>query len=224
MVSVSFPDRSEPVLAEAAMARAILPCREAGLRLESMLLLDLSGGGVHWTGMGATNEMKKAQPADEDVGNERPFWQTKTLSEMTDSEWESLCDGCGLCCLNKLEDWDTGEVVWTSIRCQLLDDQTCRCKDYENRQATVPDCIRLTVKSVGEIGWLPPTCAYRLVRDGEDLYWWHYLVSGDRETVHQAGISARGRTVSEEGIDVEDYEDYLVTWPLEVGNGKAGNR
>lgn len=172
--------------------------------------------------MSATNEIKKVPLADDDVGNERPFWQTKTLAEMTDSEWESLCDGCGLCCLNKLEDWDTGEVVWTSIRCQLLDDHSCRCKDYENRQATVPDCIRLTVKSVGEISWLPPTCAYRLIRDGEDLYWWHYLVSGDPETVHQAGISARGRTVSEEGIEVEDYEDYLVTWPLEVG--KASNR
>jgi uncharacterized cysteine cluster protein YcgN (CxxCxxCC family) len=149
-----------------------------------------------------------------------PFWKTKTLAEMTDGEWESLCDGCGLCCLNKLEDWETGEIAWTSIRCVLLDGESCRCKDYENRQATVPDCIRLTVESVAEISWLPPTCGYRLVRDGHDLYWWHPLVSGDPDTVHQAGISARGRTVSEEGIDIEDYEDYLVTWPLEVGEGK----
>ena len=182
------------------------------------LLLDLWPGGVHLTGMSAKNEMRKVPPADEAAGD-LPFWRTKTLAEMTDGEWESLCDGCGLCCLNKLEDWDTGEVVWTSIRCQLLDDHSCRCKDYENRQATVPDCIRLTVKSVGEISWLPPTCAYRLVRDGEDLYWWHYLVSGDPETVHQAGISVRGRTVNEVGIDIDDYEDYLVTWPLEVGQG-----
>lgn len=166
--------------------------------------------------MNAKTEMKQDVVADI-ARDELPFWRTKTLAEMSDGEWESLCDGCGLCCLNKLEDWDTGEIVWTSIRCQLLDDHSCRCKDYENRQATVPDCIRLTVKSVSEISWLPPTCAYRLIRDGEDLYWWHPLVSGDPETVHQAGISARGRTVSEEGIDVEDFEDYLVTWPLEVG-------
>ena len=146
-----------------------------------------------------------------------PFWKTKTLVEMTDGEWESLCDGCGLCCLNKLEDWETGEIAWTSIRCQLLDGESCRCSDYDNRQATVPDCIRLTPQSVEEISWLPPTCGYRLIRDGEDLYWWHPLVSGDPDTVHQAGISARGRTVPEEGIAVEDYEDYLVTWPVEVG-------
>ncbi|MCJ8148188.1 MULTISPECIES: YcgN family cysteine cluster protein [Shinella] len=146
-----------------------------------------------------------------------PFWKTKTLAEMNDAEWESLCDGCGLCCLNKLEDWETGEIVWTSIRCTLLDGESCRCSDYENRQATVPDCIRLTVESVSEIPWLPPTCGYRLVRDGLDLYWWHPLVSGDPDTVHQAGISARGRTISEDGIDIDDYEDYLVTWPLEVG-------
>ena len=148
---------------------------------------------------------------------EQPFWKTKTLVEMTDGEWESLCDGCGLCCLNKLEDWETGEIAWTSIRCQLLDGESCRCSDYDNRQATVPDCIRLTPQSVEEISWLPPTCGYRLIRDGEDLYWWHPLVSGDPDTVHQAGISARGRTVPEEGIAVEDYEDYLVTWPVEVG-------
>jgi uncharacterized cysteine cluster protein YcgN (CxxCxxCC family) len=146
-----------------------------------------------------------------------PFWKTKTLAEMNDAEWESLCDGCGLCCLNKLEDWETGEIVWTSVRCTLLDGESCRCSDYENRQATVPDCIRLTVESVSEISWLPPTCGYRLVRDGLDLYWWHPLVSGDPDTVHQAGISARGRTISEDGIDIDDYEDYLVTWPLEVG-------
>jgi uncharacterized cysteine cluster protein YcgN (CxxCxxCC family) len=146
-----------------------------------------------------------------------PFWKTKTLAQMNDAEWESLCDGCGLCCLNKLEDWETGEIVWTSIRCTLLDGENCRCSDYENRQATVPDCIRLTVESVSEIPWLPPTCGYRLVRDGLDLYWWHPLVSGDPDTVHQAGISARGRTISEDGIDIDDYEDYLVTWPLEVG-------
>jgi uncharacterized protein len=146
-----------------------------------------------------------------------PFWKTKSLAEMNDTEWESLCDGCGLCCLNKLEDWDTGEIAWTKIHCQLLDGHTCRCKDYENRQKTVPDCIRLTLEEVNTITWLPPTCGYRLVRDGEDLKWWHPLVSGNPETVHEAGISARGQTVSEIGISVEDYEDYLVDWPTKRG-------
>ncbi|MGG2476271.1 YcgN family cysteine cluster protein [Rhizobium sp. BR5] len=155
--------------------------------------------------------------------NDAPFWKTKSLEEMTGEEWESLCDGCGLCCLNKLEDWDTGEVVFTSVRCQLLDGESCRCSDYENRRATVPDCIQLDLKKVYEIGWLPPTCAYALVRDGKDLYWWHYLVSGDVNTVHQAGISARGRTVSELDVDVDDFEDYVVDWPLTVGE-RAGEK
>lgn len=149
--------------------------------------------------------------------NEIPYWKRKTLAEMTAEEWEGLCDGCGICCLNKLEDWDTGEVAFTSVACRLLDAHSCRCKDYENRQATVPDCIRLTLDEVETISWLPPTCAYRLISEGEDLYWWHYLVSGDRETVHQAGVSVRGRTVSEEVVPVEDFEDYIVDWPLRVG-------
>ncbi len=143
-----------------------------------------------------------------------PFWKTKSLAEMSNTEWESLCDGCGLCCLNKLEDWETGEIAWTAIRCRLLDSETCQCIDYENRQATVPDCIQLTVEEVNEITWLPPTCAYGLVRDGKDLHWWHPLVSGSPDTVHEAGISVRGMTVNEEGIDVEEYEDYIVDWPV----------
>ncbi|MGE7367979.1 YcgN family cysteine cluster protein [Neorhizobium sp. NPDC001467] len=145
------------------------------------------------------------------------FWKTKQLEELSPVEWESLCDGCGLCCLNKLEDWDTGAVAFTSVACRLLDGSTCRCRDYPNRQAIVPDCIQLTAQEVREIGWLPPTCGYRLVRDGEDLKWWHPLISGDRETVHVAGISARGRTVSETEVDVDDFEDYLVDWPMHVG-------
>ena len=156
-------------------------------------------------------------PKKEFVMEDAPFWKTKPLSKMNPAEWESLCDGCGLCCLNKLEDWDTGEVAFTSVACKLLDGDSCRCKDYPHRQAIVPDCIQLTPKTVEDIGWLPPTCGYRLVRDGEDLYWWHPLVSGDPDTVHAAGISARGRTVSEEDVDVADLEDYLVDWPLTVG-------
>ncbi|NBN78483.1 YcgN family cysteine cluster protein [Microvirga tunisiensis] len=145
-----------------------------------------------------------------------PYWRVKTLEEMTDQEWEALCDGCARCCLNKLEDWDTGAIVWTDVACALLDGDSCRCRDYPNRAQTVPDCIQLTPAEVRTLTWLPPTCAYRLVRDGEDLYWWHPLVSGDPETVHAAGVSVRGRTVSEAGMEVEDYENHVVDWPMRV--------
>ncbi len=139
---------------------------------------------------------------------------------MTAREWESLCDGCGRCCLNKLEDWDTGEIHWTEIACRLLDDETCRCTDYANRRTKVPDCLKLTPTLVERLSWLPPTCAYRLIDEGRDLYWWHPLVSGDPDTVHYAGISVRGRTISEEGLTIDDYEDHLVDWPEEdMGDG-----
>lgn len=145
-----------------------------------------------------------------------PFWKTTKLTEMSSEQWESLCDGCGKCCLNKLEDWDTGEIYWTNIGCELLDCHKARCMDYENRFAKVPDCIQLSPEKIESLGWLPPTCAYRLVAEGQDLYWWHPLVSGDRETVHQAGISIRGRAKPDTGISPEDYEDHLVDWPLEI--------
>ena len=141
---------------------------------------------------------------------DQPFWKTKTLAEMSNAEWESLCDGCGLCCLNKLEDWDTGEVVFTSVACKLLDGDSCRCSDYENRQQTVPDCIQLTLQGLREIKWLPPSCAYRLVRDGEDLYWWHPLISGDPETVHQAGISVKSFAMSEARVKEENFMRYII--------------
>ncbi|MEF2072635.1 YcgN family cysteine cluster protein [Consotaella aegiceratis] len=149
-----------------------------------------------------------------DFGN-KPFWQEKPLEEMTPQEWESLCDGCARCCLNKLEDWDTGEIAWTQVRCRLLDDGTCRCSNYENRQAIVPECLPLDPETVRNIEWLPPTCGYRLIAEGRDLYWWHPLVSGDPDTVHAAGISVRGRTVSEEGMELEEFEDHLADWPGE---------
>jgi hypothetical protein len=142
-----------------------------------------------------------------------PFWRTKTLDELSEAEWESLCDGCGRCCLNKLEDYDTGEIVWTDVACRLLDEGTCRCTDYPGRQAKVPDCIRLTPANVRTLSWLPPTCAYRLVAEGHDLYWWHPLVSGDAETVHQAGVSVRGRTVTEADWPVETMDARIVAWP-----------
>ncbi len=161
---------------------------------------------------------------------EQPFWKQKTLNEMTNAEWESICDGCGLCCLNKLEEWDSGDIYFTSIRCKLLDSESCQCSSYPNRWDFVPDCVQLTKQNVDEIPWLPPTCGYRLLNEGRDLYWWHPLVSGDRETVHIAGISARGRTIDETGIDVDNYEDYVVDWPLTVGDDapktpdEVGNR
>ena len=140
-------------------------------------------------------------------GEPAPFWRAKSLEALNGEEWEALCDGCGRCCLNKLEDWDTGAIAWTNVACRLFDDGTCRCGDYENRQATVPDCVGLDPQTVRSIGWLPPSCAYRLVAEGRDLYWWHHLVSGDRETVHQAGVSVQGRTISETGMELEDFED-----------------
>jgi len=145
-----------------------------------------------------------------------PFWRAKALEDMTDAEWESLCDGCGRCCLNKLEDWDTGEIAWTDIACKLLDRDACRCSDYENRRRHVPDCIRLDPETVRTLTWLPPSCAYRLVAEGRPLYWWHHLVSGDRETVHQAGISVRGRTVSELDWTLEQFVERIVKWPAKV--------
>ena len=139
----------------------------------------------------------------------QPFWITKTLEEMTPQEWESLCDGCGKCCLAKLEDDDNGDIYWTSVGCRLLDGHSCRCRDYDNRFASVPDCVRLTPEKVRTIPWLPRTCAYRLVAEGSDLYWWHHLVSGSFETVHEAGVSIRGRLTASED-DLPEPDDYFA--------------
>jgi len=156
--------------------------------------------------------MKRARKTP---GEGEPFWRTKTLDDLTPREWESLCDGCGRCCLNKLEYEETGEIEWTDLACELLDGESCRCRDYKHRHEKVPGCIALTPKSVRKLNWLPPTCGYRLVAEGRDLYWWHPLVSGDPETVHHAGISVRGRTESEVGMTIEDFEDHIVEWPAE---------
>lgn len=149
-----------------------------------------------------------------------PFWRSKSLAEMTEAEWESLCDGCGRCCLNKLEDWDTGEIWWTNVACRFFDEESCRCTDYANRHENVPDCIALTAENVPELSWLPPSCGYRLIAEGRDLYWWHPLVSGDRQSVHDAGISTRGQTLSEEHIPEAELEDYIVEWPGKIPGKK----
>jgi uncharacterized protein len=151
------------------------------------------------------------------MADDVPYWRRKRLAEMTDAEWESLCDGCGRCCLVKLEDEDTGGIFFTNVGCRLLDTDSCRCGDYQNRSAVVDDCVRLTATVVGEIGWLPPTCAYRLIDEGKDLYWWHPLVSGDADTVHQAGISVRGRVPDlEDTVPGAALEERIVDWPLRI--------
>jgi hypothetical protein len=136
------------------------------------------------------------------------FWETKTLAELDRGQWEALCDGCGKCCLHKLEDDETGELYPTNVACKLLDRRTAQCKDYKNRRTYVPDCVRLTNDNVATTDWLPSTCAYRLRANGEKLPDWHYLVCGDREAVHRAGESTRGWTVSED--DAGDLEFHLV--------------
>ena len=140
-----------------------------------------------------------------------PFWKTKTLAEMTREEWESLCDGCGRCCLHKVRYEGTGELAFTNVACRLLDLDTARCSDYANRRRKVPDCVHLTPKDLEEIDWLPPSCGYRLVAEGKDLAWWHPLVSGDPATVHSAGVSIRGRALSEKRAGM--LEHHLADWP-----------
>lgn len=142
-----------------------------------------------------------------------PFWKRKTLEEMTRKEWESLCDGCAKCCLVKLEDEDTLEISFTSSVCKLLDCDSCRCKDYPNRSKHVPDCVQLTPEVIYEVSWMPPSCAYRLIAEGKDLPSWHPLVSGETESVHRAGMSVRGKVISEEEVDFDDICDYIVDWP-----------
>lgn len=137
-----------------------------------------------------------------------PFWETKTLAEMSEAEWESLCDGCGQCCLYKLEDADTGEYALTDVACRYLDHDTCRCSDYANRQRNVPDCVKVKPDNIAGLRWMPETCAYRVLAEGRELEWWHPLVSGDPETVHTSGISVRGKAIDEDRVD--DLEDHVV--------------
>lgn len=142
--------------------------------------------------------------------NDKPFWMRKPLEKMTPAEWEALCDGCARCCLLKLEDEDTREVYYTSVVCRLLDTDTCRCKDYNHRMQEVPTCVMLSPERVRRFKWLPKTCAYRLLAEGKNLPGWHPLVSGNPQTVHWAGISVRDRIISEEEIDIQKLEDYII--------------
>ncbi len=153
---------------------------------------------------------RESPKTTEPSSTELPFWRRKTLAEMSDAEWESLCDGCGQCCKVKLENASTGEVVDTDVACRLLDLQTCRCVDYPNRQKQVPGCLRLTPQLVKSLYWLPETCGYRRVQAGKDLPEWHHLRCGDREAVHREGISVRGTVFSES--DFEDLDQVLADW------------
>ncbi len=140
------------------------------------------------------------------------FWKNYALDELTQNEWEALCDGCGLCCLIKLEDEETREVAYTKVACKLLDCSTARCSDYPNRLNFVPDCIQLSPSKLDELHWLPPSCAYKRLNEGKSLPRWHYLNTGTRDTVQKAKKSAAGRCISETEINQDDIEDYIVRW------------
>jgi len=138
------------------------------------------------------------------------FWRHKTLAEMDSDEWEALCDGCAKCCLYRLEEEETGRMVFTNVRCRLLDPHSCRCSDYANRQAKVPDCVAISLRTLANPGWLPRTCAYRLLAEGRDLPEWHPLLTGSERSVVQSGHSARGRTIHEDKAG--PLEHHLVDW------------
>ena len=142
----------------------------------------------------------------------RDYWREVPLADMTPYQWEQLCDGCGKCCLQKLEDEDTGEVYYTSLSCQLLDTHSARCTDYSHRLSRVPDCLNLSPDNLASVDWLPVTCAYRLLAEGQDLPEWHPLITGDPESVHRAGISVRGRVQPETTVPEEDWEEHVIHW------------
>ena len=145
------------------------------------------------------------------------FWEGRTLEDFSRSEWESLCDGCGRCCLVKLEEEDTGEIFFTDVGCRLLDAKTARCADYGHRSRRVKDCIRLEPESARSLSWLPPTCAYRLVAEGKDLPDWHPLVSGRAESVVEAGVSVIGRVHAlEDELSIDEQIERVVSWPGKI--------
>jgi len=145
-----------------------------------------------------------------------PFWTTIPLDAMNDEQWESLCDGCGKCCLIRLEDEDTGDIYLTDVACKLFDGATCRCMDYPNRKAKVPDCVKVTPEAARELSWLPKTCAYRLLAEGKPLFDWHPLISGDPETVKTAGMSVCDQTISELKVKVRNLPRRIRAWPGEA--------
>ncbi len=139
-----------------------------------------------------------------------PFWRTKSLTEMNREEWESLCDGCGKCCLEKLQDAETGQVYYTNVACDLLDIEACRCTSYAERLTVASHCLCLTPADLDRYFWLPMTCAYRLLHEGKALLWWHPLISGDPETVHAAGVSIRDKVIGARHVHPDDLEAYIL--------------
>lgn len=140
------------------------------------------------------------------------FWENYSLEQMTQAEWEAVCDGCGLCCLVKLEDEDTGEVCYTKVSCKLLDCETAACSDYPNRMLHVPDCIQLSYESLQKINWLPSSCGYRRLNEGKKLPTWHHLNTGSRLSVREARKSAAGRCISELEVNEDEIDEYVVRW------------
>lgn len=140
------------------------------------------------------------------------WWNSKPLEELNQQQWELLCDGCAKCCLHKLEDVDSEEVFYTKVRCRYLDEETCRCSDYANRSILVPNCIQLSADKLDQLGWLPSTCAYRLRFENKPLPSWHPLVAGDAQAPHRAGESIRGRSVSDEFVHPDGFEEHIVHW------------
>lgn len=141
-----------------------------------------------------------------------PFWKTKTFAQMSTEEWESLCDGCAKCCLHKLEDEDTGDVYYTDVACRYLEANTCQCQEYSQRLGLVKDCIQLRPQDVKQFYWLPSTCSYRLLAEDKELPVWHPLVSGQSELIHQLGLSVKGKTISEQDVNPDDYEERVIHW------------
>lgn len=153
------------------------------------------------------------------------WWENKTLADMSREEWESLCDHCGKCCLIKLEDEEDGQVYYTDVVCDLFKDEDCHCSDYWNRETLVPSCVRLTQDNLESINWMPPSCAYRRIRDEQGLPTWHHLVSGSKNTIHSTGHSVKGKTIFEKDIENEhDFEEHVVEWPLIEKNEKHNQK
>lgn len=148
----------------------------------------------------------------------------RTLSGLNAAEWELLCDGCGRCCLVKLQDADSGEIYYTNVACRLLDIDSCRCREYDRRFSRVRNCLALTPDSLPDMKWMPRSCAYRRIVEGRPLAWWHPLVSGDPNTVHEAGVSVRGKAVSESAVSAERLEDHIIDWPGFAGGGLKSER
>lgn len=144
--------------------------------------------------------------------NSDPFWETTALEDMNATQWESLCDGCGRCCAVKLQDPDTGAVHYTRAACRLLDTESCRCTNYAERARLVSDCVVLDAASARAFEWLPDTCAYRVLANGGKLRWWHPLVSGSGDTVHEAGISVREQLIPEQHVHRDELPDLIIEW------------